>query len=263
MFNKLKNLLFEDEEIIEEVIDDDNGYFEKPVETKPQKSKAPVEKVVVEDSYYEEPKPVVKAAPVVEEQPTEVYKPQTTKIQNPKIEKMKVEEVKPVVVETQPVKSQALGIEIDEVKEYKPQQKPEKFVKKTVVKEEKSSGYERKPVISPIFGVSDKDAETMMKTSNFKKIHEVETKDQVISPMYGVAREEEVKAVEEKVNVMPTVEEKVAEENIPVFSLDDILASREEEVSIKPQPSVVEPIKEEKTVVNNRYFSLFDDEDED
>lgn len=262
MFNKLKNLLFEDEEIIEEVIDDDNGYFERPVETKPQKSKAPVEKVVVEDSYFEEPKSVVKSTPV-EEQPTEVYRPQTTKIQNPKIEKMKVEEVKPVVVETQPVKSQALGIEIDEVKEYKPQQKPEKFVKKTVVKEEKSSGYERKPVISPIFGVSDKDAETMMKTSNFKKIHEVETKDQVISPMYGISREEEVKPIEEKVNVIPTVEEKVAEENIPVFSLDDILASREEEVSVKPQPSVVEPVREEKTVVNNRYFSLFDDEDED
>ena len=63
---------------------------------------------------------------------------------------------------------------------------------------------------------------------------------------------------------MSSAKEVEAEDNIPVFSLDDILASRDEQDRQSKLNDKTNDKKEidKTTVMNNRNFSLFDDDEE-
>lgn len=257
MFKKLQNLLFEDEEI---EMDEEEEYFEE--EVKPVK-KAKKEKPVIEDNFEKEVTVNKPVRPV--EQPKEVYvapKP----VETVKVEPRKEETVKP--------KNTSLGIDIDEIQEYKPKPKPVQQNTTTVVKKPKAvkieanSTYERKPVISPIFGISEKDMAALVNSavpSKNTKTENTPKLDTVISPMYGIDKDDEPLTITDTVSqtVQSSVKEMEAEDNIPVFSLDDILASRDEQDrQLKDEKENVKKEIDKTTVMNNRNFSLFDDDEE-
>ena len=254
MFKKLQNLLFEDEEI---EMEDEEEYFEE--EVKPVK-KTKKEKPVIEDNFEKE---VVVNKPVKPvEQPKEVHvapKP----VETVKVEK-KEEIVKP--------KNSSLGIAIDDIQEYKPKPKPVQPAVNTVkprkaVKIEANSTYEKKPVISPIFGISEKDMASLVNSSIPRKntTENAPKLDTVISPMYGIDNDDELQTITDTVTQpVSSAKEVEAEDNIPVFSLDDILASRDEQDRQSKLNDKTNDKKEidKTTVMNNRNFSLFDDDEE-
>ena len=254
MFKKLQNLLFEDEEI---EMEDEEEYFEE--EVKPVK-KTKKEKPVIEDNFENE---VVVNKPVKPvEQPKEVHvapKP----VETVKVEK-KEEIVKP--------KNSSLGIAIDDIQEYKPKPKPVQNTANTVkprkaVKIEANSTYEKKPVISPIFGISEKDMASLVNSSIPRKntTENAPKLDTVISPMYGIDKDDEPQTITDTVTQpVSSAKEVEAEDNIPVFSLDDILASRDEQDRQSKLNDKTNDKKEidKTTVMNNRNFSLFDDDEE-
>lgn len=107
-------------------------------------------------------------------------------------------------------------------------------------KQVKKLPYEFNPVISPIFGVDEKDVNAVQNTgktpvrkaTSSKKGDEYVSK--VISPMYGVNKDDQPSTVQNtveksnKVEKMTVTKEKVeAEDTIPEFSLDDILNGNE------------------------------------
>lgn len=123
--------------------------------------------------------------------------------------------------------------------EKKPAVKPE--VKREEVKPSKE--YRFNPVISPIFGIDEKDMDAV-KTTTSKLTEKEKAKFEknvtpILSPMYGIAVEKPVKPVvkaEESV-VTETVKKSepvkipspTVEDEIPEFSLDDILNTRDQE----------------------------------
>ena len=291
MFNKLKNLIFEEEDIIEEDEDNfDEGFESEPV-AKPVKQKASkkVEKPIIEDNYFEEEKKPTSRVSKVEQvvEPKDTYvpssRPKVQQFDNVKLNNLKttntvVEEPKPI---SQPKSS--LGIEVDDIKTYEPVKKSTMASTRTtrttntvntkkVAKVETNSTYERRPVISPIFGLSEKDVKSSINSTLVPKNNKDEEKDDVISPIYGNAirksytqEAEEVKNVEsgrvENYSKLADDKQLYKEDNnddVPVFSLDDILASRDEQ----DKKVAKKDVKETPTrVVNNRNYSLFDDED--
>ena len=291
MFNKLKNLIFEEEDIIEEDEDNfDEGFESEPV-AKPVKQKASkkVEKPIIEDNYFEEEKKPTSRVSKVEQvvEPKDTYvpssRPKVQQFDNVKLNNLKttntvVEEPKPI---SQPKSS--LGIEVDDIKTYEPVKKSTMASTRTtrstntvntkkVAKVETNSTYERRPVISPIFGLSEKDVKSSINSTLVPKNNKDEEKDDVISPIYGNAirksytqEAEEVKNVEsvrvENYSKLADDKPLYKEDNnddVPVFSLDDILASRDEQ----DKKVAKKDVKETPTrVVNNRNYSLFDDED--
>ena len=291
MFNKLKNLIFEEEDIIEEDEDNfDEGFESEPV-AKPVKQKASkkVEKPIIEDNYFEEEKKPTSRVSKVEQvvEPKDTYvpssRPKVQQFDNVKLNNLKttntvVEEPKPI---SQPKSS--LGIEVDDIKTYEPVKKSTMASTRTtrttntvntkkVAKVETNSTYERRPVISPIFGLSEKDVKSSINSTLVPKNNKDEEKDDVISPIYGNAiRKSYTQEAEEVKNVGSVRVEnysKLADDkplykednndDVPVFSLDDILASRDEQ----DKKVAKKDVKETPTrVVNNRNYSLFDDED--
>ena len=123
--------------------------------------------------------------------------------------------------------------------EKKPAVKPE--VKREEVKPSKE--YRFNPVISPIFGIDEKDMDAV-KTTTSKLTEKEKAKFEknvtpILSPIYGIAIEKPVKPVvkvEESV-VAETVKKSepvkipspTVEDEIPEFSLDDILNTRDQE----------------------------------
>ncbi|MCI5773127.1 MAG: hypothetical protein MR210_01060 [Erysipelotrichaceae bacterium] len=310
MFNKLKNLIFEEEDIIEDDEDTlEDSYESAPVvkTSKPKVTKK-VEKPIIEDNYYEEAKPVskpVKQAPVAE--PTETYVPKSKPVVKQQIDNVKLDNLrtysapsetpaaKPAAQPVAQPKS-SLGIQVDDVETFKPSntsaQKATMAAQRTarpksttttitkntrnIAKVETNSTYERRPVISPIFGLSEKDVQSSMNSTLVPRngTKEVE-KDDIISPIYGNAirtsyqtetkesYDQPVKEVEandysQLIKNKETVKEEPEIDNVPLFSLDDILASRDEQ----DQKFSKKDVRENQTrVVNNRNYSLFDDED--
>ena len=290
MFNKLKNLIFEEEDIIEEDEDNFEESFDSEPVAKPVKQKASkkVEKPVIEDNYYEEEKPVSRVSKVEQVvEPKDTYvpssKPKVQQFDNVKLNNLKttntvVEQPKPV---SQPKSS--LGIEVDDIKTYEPVKKPTMSSTRTtrnsssvntkkVAKVETNSTYERRPVISPIFGLSEKDVKSSMNSTLVPKTNKDEEKDDVISPIYGneirkpftqEVEQNKLTDVEKEENYSRLANNKKVEkedynDDVPVFSLDDILASRDEQ----DKKIAKSDVKETPTrVVNSRNYSLFDDED--
>lgn len=228
MFKKLSNLLFEDEELEEEVEFEESYELDKkkalPKE-KPIEVATPIRRIDVEPAM-KEPTPVKPTTDSVFAHVSEpVIKPA------PRVE--------PVVEKAKP-----LGITVDELTPAAPVKpavkKPvSKPVSKKPVEKKKKQGsvYEFRPVISPMFGVDEKDMNTAATTAQMVASSEnKDTMAKVISPIYG----SDVSA--EPTRIQPTVEEsnkaedlistpttKKVEDDIPAFSLDDILNARDEE----------------------------------
>lgn len=238
MLKKLQNLLFEDDD--DDYLDDEEPEeVEQPVKVRPVVHSAPEQ---------------VKQAPAVQPQASEPVR----QTEQPHMNRIDVTGFVPVQNEKkeepvrQPVKEEkkTLGITADG---YRAPEKPKavKTVKAAKPKTQKpakkapqKTAYEFQPVISPIFGVDEKDL-TALKTTT-RKVAEINSHAEddgnitpVISPIYGSTQKQS--SYEEKEEAKPaSVQEpdvkakaaapaKAADDEIPEFSLDDILKVRDEE----------------------------------
>lgn len=266
MLKKLQNLLFEeDEDDFDEDEEEETVPIHKPVQHKeparPVSTPAPQPKPVVEvkEAAPEKPKPAMQRIDVT--QPVEIRKPKLAETPKPKpVQEVSTPKPSPslFVDETPapaPVKPKKLGITVDdapvqakkpEPKSARPVQQRPSITPKPAKKEpaKNDSGYVFKPVISPIFGVDEKDLHALKNTTN--KISEVEkqkstgVRPQIISPIYGAGSDSRSEVKEQA--VVPAVQKPASdrvraatEDTIPEFSLDDILKARDEEVR-KPAP---------------------------
>ena len=305
MLKKLQNLLFEDEDVVEEQeIDGEDEETEtvKPVKKNKKHKAAPA---------VEEAAPKAAAKPEMHR----IYVTQAVPVQNgaSKPEAARVqssgsvfrdaaqpaarvqEEVRPEPRKAEP-EAKSIGLSVDDVVGNKKpaaagayeNQRPKTAAKKSTGK----TAYEFTPVISPIFGVDEKDMDAVQNTA--KKItkvnseHKSEVPD-IISPMYGVSQDAVPSMVQKTVERSNEMEKMsfnstkaAAEQSVPEFSLDDILKVRDEQFaeevkqntaegnlgsiddalrqaeddSAKPEEDIDQTV-----VINSRNLSLFDDDD--
>ena len=231
MLKKLQNLLFED----------DDEFVEDNTEAEQVNASAPVTPAVQPEAsslqqtakipVITEQAPEIPAVPALPVEPETVVKPEPVKSSS-------------VFLDNEPKKSTMINLDDEDSKpvEKKPAAKPE--VKREEVKPSKE--YRFNPVISPIFGIDEKDLDAV-KTTTSKLTEKEKAKFEknvtpILSPMYGIAIEKPVKPaikVEEPVAVAAvkksepvTIPSPTVEDEIPEFSLDDILSTRDQE----PQP---------------------------
>ena len=228
MLKKLQNLLFED----------DDEFVEDNTEAEQVNASAPVTPAVQPEAsslqqtakipVITEQAPEIPAVPALPVEPETVAKPEPVKSSS-------------VFLDNEPKKSTMINLDDEDSKpvEKKPAVKPE--VKREEVKPSKE--YRFNPVISPIFGIDEKDMDAV-KTTTSKLTEKEKAKFEknvtpILSPMYGIAVEKPVKPaikVEEPVAVAAvkksepvTIPSPTAEDEIPEFSLDDILSTRDQE----------------------------------
>ena len=222
MLKKLQNLLFEDDdEFVEDNTEAEQVSASAPVTPAVQPQVTPVEETA---QIPVQPEPVSEIPPV----PTTPVETEPVKTSS-------------VFLDNEPKKSTMINLDDEDSKpvEKKPAIKPE--VKREEVKPSKE--YRFNPVISPIFGIDEKDMDAV-KTTTSKLTEKEKAKFEknvtpILSPMYGIAVEKPVKPVvkvEESV-VAETVKKSepvkipspTVEDEIPEFSLDDILNTRDQE----------------------------------
>ena len=222
MLKKLQNLLFEDDdEFVEDNTEVEQVSASAPVTPAVQPQVTPVEETA---QIPVQPEPVSEIPPV----PTTPVEPEPVKTSS-------------VFLDNEPKKSTMINLDDEDSKpvEKKPAVKPE--VKREEVKPSKE--YRFNPVISPIFGIDEKDMDAV-KTTTSKLTEKEKAKFEknvtpILSPMYGIAVEKPVKPVvkvEESV-VTETVKKSepvkipspTVEDESPEFSLDDILNTRDQE----------------------------------
>lgn len=228
MLKKLQNLLFED----------DDEFVEDNTEAEQVNASAPVTPAVQPEAsslqqtakipVITEQAPEIPAVPALPVEPETVAKPEPVKSSS-------------VFLDNEPKKSTMINLDDEDSKpvEKKPAVKPE--VKREEVKPSKE--YRFNPVISPIFGIDEKDMDAV-KTTTSKLTEKEKAKFEknvtpILSPMYGIAVEKPVKPaikVEEPVAVAAvkksepvTIPSPTVEDEIPEFSLDDILNTRDQE----------------------------------
>ena len=228
MLKKLQNLLFED----------DDEFVEDNTEAEQVNASAPVTPAVQPEAsslqqtakipVITEQAPEIPAVPALPVEPETVAKPEPVKSSS-------------VFLDNEPKKSTMINLDDEDSKpvEKKPAVKPE--VKREEVKPSKE--YRFNPVISPIFGIDEKDLDAV-KTTTSKLTEKEKAKFEknvtpILSPMYGIAVEKPVKPaikVEEPVAVAAvkksepvTIPSPTVEDEIPEFSLDDILNTRDQE----------------------------------
>ena len=222
MLKKLQNLLFEDDdEFVEDNTEAEQVSASAPVTPAVQPQVTPVEETA---QIPVQPEPVSEIPPV----PTTPVEPEPVKTSS-------------VFLDNEPKKSTMINLDDEDSKpvEKKPAVKPE--VKREEVKPSKE--YRFNPVISPIFGIDEKDLDAV-KTTTSKLTEKEKAKFEknvtpILSPMYGIAVEKPVKPaikVEEPVAVAAvkknepvTIPSPTVEDEIPEFSLDDILSTRDQE----------------------------------
>ena len=222
MLKKLQNLLFEDDdEFVEDNTEAEQVSASAPVTPAVQPQVTPVEETA---RIPVQPEPVSEIPPV----PTTPVEPEPVKTFS-------------VFLDNEPKKSTMINLDDEDSKpvEKKPAIKPE--VKREEVKPSKE--YRFNPVISPIFGIDEKDMDAV-KTTTSKLTEKEKAKFEknvtpILSPMYGIAVEKPVKPaikVEEPVAVAAvkknepvTIPSPTVEDEIPEFSLDDILSTRDQE----------------------------------
>ena len=222
MLKKLQNLLFEDDdEFVEDNTEAEQVNASAPVTPAVQPQVTPVEETA---QIPVQPEPVSEIPPV----PTTPVEPEPVKTSS-------------VFLDNEPKKSTMINLDDEDSKpvEKKPAVKPE--VKREEVKPSKE--YRFNPVISPIFGIDEKDMDAV-KTTTSKLTEKEKAKFEknvtpILSPMYGIAVEKPVKPaikVEEPVAVAAvkksepvTIPSPTVEDEIPEFSLDDILSTRDQE----------------------------------
>ncbi|MGM9942281.1 MAG: hypothetical protein ACI32N_09885 [Bulleidia sp.] len=260
MLKKLQNLLFEEDE---DDIEDEEEEEIVPIrparpkkETpapKPTPAPRPVQEVEVKPAV-EEPKKTMQRIDLTA--PIETAKPRP--VQETPVSSLFADDT-PVEPAPAP-KPKKLGITVDDAPA-KPVSKPVENrplsrtaakaaaapVRPLQAKKEpvKNDGYVFKPVISPIFGVDEKDLHALKTTTS--KITEAEknrtagTRPQIISPIYGADQDNSPSSIRETVQASDALESVIgnarnmaAEDTIPEFSLDDILKVRDEEVKNTP-----------------------------
>ena len=222
MLKKLQNLLFEDDdEFVEDNTEAEQVSASAPVTPAVQPQVTPVEETA---QIPVQPEPVSEIPPV----PTTPVEPEPVKTSS-------------VFLDNEPKKSTMINLDDEDSKpvEKKPAVKPE--VKREEVKPSKE--YRFNPVISPIFGIDEKDMDAV-KTTTSKLTEKEKAKFEknvtpILSPMYGIAVEKPVKPtikVEEPVVIATvkksepvTIPSPTVEDEIPEFSLDDILSTRDQE----------------------------------
>ena len=221
MLKKLQNLLFEDDdEFVEDNTEAEQVSASAPVTPTVQPQVTPVEETA---QIPVQPELVSEIPPV----PTTPVEPEPVKTSS-------------VFLDNEPKKSTMINLDDEDSKpvEKKPAIKPE--VKREEVKPSKE--YRFNPVISPIFGIDEKDMDAV-KTTTSKLTEKEKAKFEknvtpILSPMYGIAVEKPVKPVvkvEESVVTETVKSEPVkipsptVEDEIPEFSLDDILNTRDQE----------------------------------
>lgn len=222
MLKKLQNLLFEDDdEFVEDNTEAEQVSASAPVKPAVQPQVTPVEETA---QIPVQPEPISEIPPV----PTIPVEPAPVKTSS-------------VFLDNEPKKSTMINLDDEDSKpvEKKPAAKSE--VKREEVKPSKE--YRFNPVISPIFGIDEKDMDAV-KTTTSKLTEKEKAKFEknvtpILSPMYGIAVEKPVKPVvkvEESV-MTETVKKSepvkipspTIEDEIPEFSLDDILSTRDQE----------------------------------
>lgn len=222
MLKKLQNLLFEDDdEFVEDNTEAEQVSASAPVKPAVQPQVTPVEETA---QIPVQPESVSEIPPV----PTIPVEPAPVKTSS-------------VFLDNEPKKSTMINLDDEDSKpaEKKPAVKSE--VKREEVKPSKE--YRFNPVISPIFGIDEKDMDAV-KTTTSKLTEKEKAKFEknvtpILSPMYGIAVEKPVKPV---VNVEESVMTETVkksepvkipsptiEDEIPEFSLDDILSTRDQE----------------------------------
>ena len=222
MLKKLQNLLFEDDdEFVEDNTEAEQVSASAPVTPAVQPQVTPVEETA---QIPVQPEPVSEIPPV----PTTPVEPEPVKTSS-------------VFLDNEPKKSTMINLDDEDSKpvEKKPAVKPE--VKREEVKPSKE--YRFNPVISPIFGIDEKDMDAV-KTTTSKLTEKEKAKFEknvtpILSPMYGITVKKPVKPVvkvEESVvtatvkkNEPVTIPSPTVEDEIPEFSLDDILSTRDQE----------------------------------
>lgn len=228
MLKKLQNLLFEDDdEFVEDNTEAEQVAASAPVTpaVKPETSSLQqTAKIQVQT----EQAPEIPAVPALPVEPETVAEPEPVKTSS-------------VFLDNEPKKSTMINLDDEDSKpvEKKPAVKPE--VKREEVKPSKE--YRFNPVISPIFGIDEKDMDAV-KTTTSKLTEKEKAKFEknvtpILSPMYGIAVEKPVKPtikVEEPVVTATvkksepvTIPSPTVEDEIPEFSLDDILSTRDQE----------------------------------
>lgn len=222
MLKKLQNLLFEDDdEFVEDNTEAEQVSASAPVKPAVQPQVTPVEETA---QIPVQPESVSEIPPV----PTIPVEPAPVKTSS-------------VFLDNEPKKSTMINLDDEDSKpvEKKPVAKSE--VKREEIKPSKE--YRFNPVISPIFGIDEKDMDAV-KTTTSKLTEKEKAKFEknvtpILSPMYGIAVEKPVKPVvkvEESV-MTETVKKSepvkipspTIEDEIPEFSLDDILSTRDQE----------------------------------
>ncbi|WP_314674043.1 hypothetical protein [uncultured Solobacterium sp.] len=222
MLKKLQNLLFED----------DDEFVEDNTEAEQVSASAPVTPAVQPQVTLVEETAQI---PVQPEPVSEIPPVPTTPVETEPVK------TSSVFLDNEPKKSTMINLDDEDSKpvEKKPAVKPE--VKREEVKPSKE--YRFNPVISPIFGIDEKDMDAV-KTTTSKLTEKEKAKFEknvtpILSPIYGIAVEKPVKPVvkvEESV-VAETVKKSepvkipspTVEDEIPEFSLDDILNTRDQE----------------------------------
>ena len=258
MFEKLKNLIFEDDP--EDYEDEEEEVI--PVRKPKEKVQKPITRVEQEpakssmsriDVTQQIKTPVVPSYNEASAQQESVFK------QQPVFEKAEPTiPVKPAPVE----RSRAASLTVDDFTPATPVvNKLKKVSTPTVSKPvKKAPVYEFNPVISPIFGVDEKDVDAVQntgKTQTTRKATSTKKNDEfvskVISPMYGVNKDDQPSTVQKTVEKSNRMEEMAvskqkieAEDTVPEFSLDDILSVRD---SIDDDiPAVEEPARVQEPV---------------
>ncbi|MCF0109460.1 MAG: hypothetical protein HUJ57_05195 [Erysipelotrichaceae bacterium] len=252
MLDKLKKLLFEEEEIEDEYEEE-----EVPVVVKPKQKVTPIEAAPAEPvkiapaPIVDKPKPVVEE-PVVEEKP-----------------KLGI-----AVDELMDNASVAPKATTHQMNDYNSpvNHAPSRTQKMAQPKTDPKTAYEFTPVISPIFGVAQKDSEAILPAASKKKKSINDSKlGTVISPYYGINRDAEPDNYSKPNETMAASRlsskaEQKAEEELPSLSLDQILANRRKEAQKEDlgKTRFYQAGELDKTIVmNSRNISLFDDDDDE
>lgn len=255
MLKKLQNLLFEEED--EDIEDDEVVEQAAPVQTVRQEAEAPKQ---------QQPLPSMTRIDMEENRHPSVQQ----EVKEPSFDS--------IFAEPEPAKEekkQSLGITLDPVEKPKPVEKKEEPVRKVAkqpvkpTKPVQSSGYQFKPVISPIFGVDEKDLNAVKNTARkYSTVEKTKTDmniSPIISPMYGSNSEDSPSLIGDTVERSEILEKTVgnaasvkAEDEIPEFSLDDILSSRDEEFK-----EDITPIDEESTAEISSFFKKAEELDDE
>jgi len=228
MLKKLQNLLFEDDdEFVEDNTEAEQVAASAPV-TATVKPEASSLQQTAKIPVQTEQVPEIPAVPALPVEPVTAAEPEPVKSSS-------------VFLDNEPKKSTMINLDDEDSKpvEKKPAAKPE--VKREEVKPSKE--YRFNPVISPIFGIDEKDMDAV-KTTTSKLTEKEKAKFEknvtpILSPMYGIAVEKPAKPavkVEEPVVTAAvkksepvTIPSPTVEDEIPEFSLDDILSTRDQE----------------------------------